>query len=334
IPSTALAYSLNVTVVPTTGTLGYLSIWPAGQPQPLVSTLNSLDGRIKANAAMVGAGDGGAVSVYVFNQTHVILDINGYFAFPASAPSGLVFYPVTPCRVMDTRLSVGPLGGPILTGGASRTVPMLSSTCGLPAIAAAYSLNMTVVPTGALDYLTTWPTGTAQSLVSTLNDPTGMVVANAAIVPAGTGGSVDVFVTHQTHLIIDVNGYFAPPGAGGLLFYVATPCRVVDTRNPPGPFGGPALLGQRDFDITAGSCGVPATTKAYSSNATVVPQGFLGYLTLWPAGQPQPGVSTLNSFDASIVSNAAIVPTTNGAISAFSTDTTDLILDLNGFFAP
>jgi hypothetical protein len=79
---------------------------------------------------------------------------------------------------------------------------------------------------------------------------------------------------------------------------------------------------------------VPATTKAYALNATVVPSAFLGYLTLWPAGQPQPLVSTLNSFDASIVSNAAIVPTTTGAISAFSTDTTDLILDINGYFAP
>jgi hypothetical protein len=135
-------------------------------------------------------------------------------------------------------------------------------------------------------------------------------------------------------LIVDVNGYFAPPGAGGLLFYAATPCRIVDTRNAPGPFGGPALLGQRDFNMKGGLCGVPATAKAYSLNATVLPIGPLGYLTLWAAGQPQPFVSTLNSNDATIVSNAAIVPTTSGAISAFSTQTTDLILDLNGVFAP
>src|SRR5262249_50041825 len=132
---------------------------------------------------------------------------------------------------------------------------------------------------------------------------------------------------------IDVNGYFAPPGPGGLLFYAVTPCRVLDTRNPVGPFGGPALLGQRDFNIAAGPCGVPSTT-AYSLNATVVPHGPLSFLTLWPAGQPQPLVSTLNAVDGSITSNAAIVPASSGAISAFSTDTTDLILDLNGLFAP
>jgi hypothetical protein len=332
IPATALGYSLNITVVPS-GPLGFLTIWPSGQPRPGVMTLSS-DGRIKANAAITGAGTGGAVSVYVSDTSHVILDINGYFTSPANAPAGLVFYPLPPCRVIDTRLANGPLGGPILAGQASRTVPVLSSPCGLPGTALAYSLNMTVVPDGNLDYLTTWPTGSPQPFVSTLNDNTGTVLANAAIVPAGTGGSIDVFVTQQTHLIIDVNGYFAPANTGGLLFYPLTPCRVVDTRNPAGPLSGPALNGQRDFNLLAGPCGVPAAVKAYALSATVMPSGFLGYLTLWPAGDPQPLVSTLNSYDASVVSNGAIVPTNTGAISAFSTDTTHLILDLSGVFAP
>jgi hypothetical protein len=45
----------------------------------------------------------GAINVYVSDQSQVILDINGYFALPANAPSGWRFYPVTPCRVIDTR---------------------------------------------------------------------------------------------------------------------------------------------------------------------------------------------------------------------------------------
>ena len=62
------------------GPLSYLTIWGAGWAQPNVSTLNSLDGVVVANAAIVPAGANGAISVYVTNQTHVILDINGYFA--------------------------------------------------------------------------------------------------------------------------------------------------------------------------------------------------------------------------------------------------------------
>src|SRR5262249_38771640 len=57
---------------------------------------------------------------------------------------------------------------------------------------------------------TIWPTGVPQPVVSTLNSFLGTVVSNAAIVPAGTSGSVNVFVTNNTDLIIDINGYYAP----------------------------------------------------------------------------------------------------------------------------
>jgi len=69
-------------------------------------------------------------------------------------------------------------------------------------------------------------------------------------------------------------------------------------------------------------------------NATVIPiSSYLGYLTLWADGV-MPLASTLNSLDGSIVSNGAIVPTTTGSINVFSTNTTELVLDLNAYFAP
>jgi hypothetical protein len=71
-------------------------------------------------------------------------------------------------------------------------------------------MNVTVVPDGPLSYLTTWPTGAAQPFVSTLNSLDGSVVANAAIVPAGAGGAINVYVTNSTQVILDINGYFAP----------------------------------------------------------------------------------------------------------------------------
>jgi hypothetical protein len=69
---------------------------------------------------------------------------------------------------------------------------------------------MTVVPQGALSYLSTWPAGGTQPVVSTLNAFKGQVVANAAIVLAGAAGSVDVYVTNTTDVVIDTNGYFGP----------------------------------------------------------------------------------------------------------------------------
>ncbi len=331
IPSQAAAYSLNVTVVPHGG-LGYLTAWPSGQSQPLVSTLNSLDGRIKANAAIVPAGTGGAISIYVTDTTDVVLDINGYFVPPD--PSALAFYPLTPCRIADTRLPNAPLGGPYLVGGQSRTLPILSSTCQIPSSAQAYSLNFTAVPRGGpLGWLSAWPTGQTWPGVSTLNALTGTVTANAAIVPAGSNGAIDVMSVNgnDTDVVIDINGYFAPAASapGGLSLYALTPCRVLDTRNTTGSFNGTLLV-----DVKDSSCGVLPSAQAFALNATVVPAGSsLGFLTLWPNGETQPLVSTLNALDGMITSNMAIVPTANGSINAFSTDATQLVLDINGYFA-
>ena len=339
IPATAQAYSLNVTVQPQ-GPLGFLTVWPAGLPQPNVSTLNAWTGGVVANAAIVPAGAGGAVNVYATDPTDVIIDVNGYFALPSAAGS-LAFYTVAPCRVSDTRNSVGVFGGPEMSAGETRNLPIPSSPCGIPVAAGAYSLNVTVVPdpnVGHLWFLAAWPAGQSRPGVSTLNSWTGKAAANAAIVPAGSAASTSVFVTDPTAVILDTNGYFAPPGSpGGLSFYPVAPCRVADTRNAPGPFGGPELGAgmTRSFAIPASGCYVPSTAVAYSLNITVAPDGLLEYLSVWPAGSPQPFVSTLNSWDGSVVANAAIVPAgTNGAISVFVTDSSHVIVDINGYFAP
>ena len=131
IPSSAAGYSMNVAVVPR-GTLGFLTLWPSGQSQPLVATLNSIDGRVKSNAAIVPAGSNGAVSVFATNTTDVILDINGYFV-AGTSPTALAFYPLPPCRIADTRNATAPLGGPSLAAQSTRSFPIQASPCGLPA---------------------------------------------------------------------------------------------------------------------------------------------------------------------------------------------------------
>lgn len=327
IPSTAVAYSLNVTVVPARS-LNYLTIWPTGQTQPFVSTLNS-DGRIKANAAIVPAGTNGGVSVFVTDPTQLVLDIDGYFVPAGTSASGLEFFPVTPCRVADTRNAAGPLGGPSLTGGVARAFPVESSHCGIPATAQAYSLNVTAVPARSLNYLTAWPTGETQPVVSTLNSPTGVVVANAAIVPAGSSGEISIYVSDNSDVVLDIDGYFAPPGTGGLSLYTVAPCRVVDTRSGAGAFSGVLTV-----NVEGSTCAPPSTAQGYVFNATVVPNGALDWLTLWPNGETQPFVSTLNALDGAITSNMAIVPTTNGSINAYTTNPTNLILDISSYFAP
>jgi hypothetical protein len=197
-----------VTAVPD-GVLAFLTAWPTGEQRPLVSTLNSFGGSVVANAAIVPSGIDDSVSVYAFNPTDAILDVNGFFARGGRA-GALSFYPVTPCRIADTRFPDGPFAGPMLEAGTTRSFGIPASACNIPSTAAAYALNVTVVPNGTLWYLTVWPTGVARPNVSTLNSWEGLVVANAAIVPAGAGGAISVYASGRTHVILDISGYFAP----------------------------------------------------------------------------------------------------------------------------
>jgi len=329
IPSTAAAYSLNVAVVPH-GPLGYLTAYAAGQQQPDASTLNSQDGRIKSTAAIVPAGTSGAASFYASNDTDLVLDINGYFV-PSSSSTGLNYYALSPCRVADTRNADGALGGPFLTASQERDFPVQLSSCSVPSQAQAYSINIAAVPlTGELGYLTLWPAGESQPTVASLNAPTGAVTSNAALLPAGTSGDIAMLASNNTQAIIDINGYFAPATSSGLHFYAVTPCRALDTRTvgTGQPFTGTLTV------MMGGFCGIPSNASAVVVNATVVPSGPLGYLTLWADGQTQPVVATLNASDGAITSNMAIVPMADGIIDAFASNSTHLIVDVSGYFAP
>ena len=340
----AAAYSLNVTLVPVNGVaVRYLTIWPASQIQPIVSLMNSPDARVKANAAIVPAGVNGAVSVYVTDTANVIIDIDGFFA-PAGLNT-LEFYPLTPCRVADTRSDnyPGGLGSPHLFARQARDFPSYLSTCQIPMSAKAYSLNLTAVAYpgqgSRLGYLEVWPTGQQPANpVSTLNNPTGTNVANAAIVPAGDvggNGEITVYPSDDTDLLIDIDGYFAPAGQGGYSLYPTPPCRVIDTRQIGNgqPFNGTL---SPPVNVSGSSCAPPSTAQGYVFNATVVPSGTLYYLTLWPDGETMPVVSTLNANDGRVTSNMAIVPNfdNHGKTDAYAAGTTQLVLDISSYFAP
>jgi hypothetical protein len=346
VPPTAQAYSLNITVVPP-GPLVYLTAWPTGLGAPSVSTLNAPDGIVAANAAIVAAGPNGAISLFASNETDVLIDIDGYYA-PASGPQALSFYAVAPCRVADTRTGFGfsgIFGPPSLEAGSTRSFPVQQSSCGIPSTAQVYSTRMTAVTLGPLVYMTTWPQQQTLPNVSTLNAPTGGVVGNQAMVPAGTetGGPISVYSSDTTNLLIDINGYFAPPGnTGALTYYPLTPCRIADTRTGfgfSGAFGPPSMVAgaTRNFPLQQSSCGVPSSAQAYSLNVTaVVPSGgYLVYLTAFPEGQTLPIASTLNAPNGGVVASSEIVSGgTEGAISVFSSNATDLLVDINGYFAP
>ncbi len=336
-----VTYTATVTGGTTpTGTVNfYLG---TGTPSPAMLSSTGTATTVNAYASAGNYAISATYSGDSSNQGAVSSTIEQVVQAPAAQPP-LQFVPVTPCRVVDTRNPLGPLGGPPLASSATRSFPIPQGACGIPSTAVAYSLNLTAVPNGPLGYVTLWPTGESMPIVSLLNSFAGRVKANAAIVPAGTSGSISVFATGYnsdstvTNILLDINGYFAPPSGSSLAFYTITPCRVVDTRNPAGPLAGPYLAaGQsRSFPLLSGSCNIPTTALAYSLNVTAIPAGSLGYLTVWPTGETQPTVSTLNALTGTITANAAIVPAgSSGGVSVYVQNDSDVLLDVNGYFAP
>ncbi len=141
----------------------------------------------------------------------------GGSVFAQAAPQN--FISVTPCRIADTRKSNGG-AGPI-AAQSYRTFPVSGTAgvdggpaCNIPGNASAYSVNVTAVPPsgGSLVYLSVLPatssTPTSAPSSSTLNDPSGTIIANAAIIPSGYEGAVMVYVSGTSDVILDIDGYF------------------------------------------------------------------------------------------------------------------------------
>jgi hypothetical protein len=80
---------------------------------------------------------------------------------------------------------------------------------GVGADAAAVVLNVTAVSPSAPGFLTVFPCGETQPLASNINYIPGDVVPNAVVAKVGAGGKVCVFSSAETHIVIDVNAWFA-----------------------------------------------------------------------------------------------------------------------------
>lgn len=123
-----------------------------------------------------------------------------------------MLFTLTPCRAVDTRNAIGPLGGPALAGGASRTFT-LAGACGIPAGAKVVLANVAAVtPTVAGDLVIYPATLAAPPPTSTISFRTGKTRANNAHLLLASDGTGRVIVKNNAagalHLVLDVNGYY------------------------------------------------------------------------------------------------------------------------------
>ena len=374
------AILVNFTVVsPTTG--GYITVFPGDATSvPLAATLNFNAGDVKGNNAVLKlnqTGTGADFGIYTTSTTHIVADVVGYYAKPVAVPmvslsSDLVFTPVTPCRMLDTRsASAG-----ILVAGTSRGFYSWSNTsfgfttqggsntnCGIPASTntAAIVVNFTAVSPQTGGYITAFPGDATQPLAATLNFNAGDVKGNIAVLKlnqTNSGNHFNVYTTSTMHLVGDVVGYYAKPvtataiplGAmsSDLVYTPVTPCRIMDTRNSAA--GSMAAGSQRGFfgwngtytaqGGSAGNCGLPFSynNAALMVNFTVVSPTTGGYITAFPGDAATvPLAATLNFNAGDVKGNNAVLKlnqTGTGAdFGIYTTSTTHIVADVVGYFA-
>lgn len=129
-------------------------------------------------------------------------------AFAQSGP--FQYYPLSPCRVVDTRGATSTNGGPVMGSNSTRNF-QVRGFCGVPSAAKAVSLNVTITQATQPSFLTVWPSGITRPVVSMINfEPVDPALANGIIVGVSTN-TQDLSVYNNfgsVHVIIDVTGYF------------------------------------------------------------------------------------------------------------------------------
>ncbi len=236
IPDEALAVEVSVTAPAPPGT-GFLRAWPADSSAPNATMVNFSSGQGTTNTGAVrlsstpGSAD---LTVGAFGSAaQVIVDVQGYFV--ASDPTGAVFVPVTPCRVVDTRSS-----SPV-AADSTRTFQVAGSGlsaqggstagCGVPAEALGVELSVTAPAPPGTGFLRAWPADSSAPNATMVNFTAAQGTTNTGAVrlssaPGDADLSVGVFGS-ASNVIVDVQGYFVSqtwsPSGPQVVSFAATP---------------------------------------------------------------------------------------------------------------
>jgi hypothetical protein len=206
----------------------------------------------------------------------------------------------------------------------SVTALTVAGTNGVPADATAVSLNLTVTNPRAAGFLTAYPCDVDRPLASNLNFRSDNTVAGAAIVPIAADGTVCVYTSSDTHLIIDVMGSFS----GANAYIRAGPDRLTDTRLQ----GAAGLVAHNPLRVQ-----MPASIAGDAAilNVTAIGGSLPGFVTVYRCGDPVPGTSNVNFPAWGVVPNLVVAqPDADGWVCLYSNQPADLVVDLFGGLDP
>jgi hypothetical protein len=284
------------------------------------------------------------------SQAGITIHLNSVTASGASVtigspatPTPSTFHPLTPpVRILDTRSGNG-LGGRLLASTPVTFNVAGRAGSGIPANANAVTGNVTVVnqtnPWGI--YL--GPNPVAYPGTSSMNFDAGQITGNGLTVALSASGTLSATYManpgNSTDLVLDLTGYFTPDTSGAT-YHAITPTRLLDTRIGVGLPGKLASNTSATFALAgrAGS-GIPAGAVAITGNLTVVNPTNSWVVYLGPVATNTPGTSNINFLKGEIKGNSLTVAlASDGSLSTtyVSSDgnTTDLVLDVTGFYTP
>lgn len=325
--SGATAVIANVTAVAPTAHM-YFTVYPGSTARPETSNLNGQPGRPIPNLVVMGIGDDGCIEVFnSHGETHCLVDVFGY----ATAGGGDRFTPLPPARLFDSRDGRGIPAGKL--GGQRPVDIQVAGNAGVPTSGAtAVVMNLTAARTDSVGFLRLTPTGRPRAETSNVNFFAGDVVPNIVICQLGDGGRITLDADGSgADVIGDVFGYFS--GTGSRLRAVP-PTRVLDTRVGTGAATAPIGPGRSITLPVSGSNGIPSSASAVVLNLAATRVQARSYVSVWPAGEPDPGTSNLNVVPGRISANLVICRLGEGGAVTIANPVADcdVIGDITGYF--
>jgi hypothetical protein len=180
-----------------------------------------------------------------------------------------------------------------------------------------------------------FPAGTLSGAAGSLwrFDAAHRLGAAGTVTPSGGALSLTLPARSATLAVLETGAPLASD------FYTLTPCRLADTRDTAGPYGGPALASgvARSFDL-ANRCGVPAAARAVSLNITVVSPVTGGHVVGYAGGSAAPGTSVLSFSAGQLRADNTVLPVSQDGKATLTvkanltSGSAQLILDVNGYF--
>jgi Metallo-peptidase family M12/IPT/TIG domain len=260
--------------------------------------------------------------------TNVKGTLMSYCHILGGCTSSLVFHPTTVAKIQPLiQSAVNSCIFPAATAvGVSAIVPSSGLTTG--------GTPVTITGSGFVSGAAVSLGGAAATSVSVVSS-----TKITAVAPAHATGKVSVAVTNPGGAGATLsNGFFYTPPPSQSDLYTLTPCRLVDTRNPNGALGGPALgaSAQRIF-TAAGHCGIPSGASAVLANITSVSPSAPGFVAVYPGNAFPLGTTVINfTALATRANNTILALATDGTgtfgIQNASGGTANVVVDVVGYF--